>query len=292
MPQKPLSTRSLTKRYSEALGPRAARWLLRREPPRPALEGLDLDIEGGEVLGLLGPNGAGKTKTIGLALGLLWPSAGSIEIFGAPPQDPAARARVGYLPETTTFPDKLTGQELVELFGRLRGLTRHEARRGATTMIAKVGMAGKAGQGLHSMSKGMARRIGLAATMVGQPTFLILDEPTSGLDPVGRKELKDLLLQLKSEGTTLLVSSHLLTEIEDVCDRIALLDQGRLVSSGPLDKLLVDSQTHVLVTREADPATLEETRRLLGDTLLSERSERESLEAFFVRQVGAQRSEP
>ncbi len=215
----PLVYRGVTKRY------RTHFW----QRPVTSLAGLDLEVRPGEVLGLLGPNGAGKTTTIKLALGLIFPDAGEVRLMGRPATDPAARARVGFLPENPWFPDDLTGRELVEFAGRLHGLGAAERRRRAAELLELVGLAHAADRALRKYSKGMVQRAGMARALVAEPSFVILDEPMSGLDPIGRREFRDLILSLRERGVTVLFASHVLADAEMLCDRVAILREGRLV---------------------------------------------------------------
>lgn len=196
--------------------------------PHRSLDGLDLAVRPGEVLGLLGPNGAGKTTTIKLALGLIFPDRGEVRLAGRLASDPAARRGVGYLPESPYFPDDLTALELVELAGRLHGVPAAERTRRGRALLDRVGLGDARNRTLRRFSKGMVQRAGMARALVGDPAFVILDEPMSGLDPVGRREFRDLILELKARGTTVLFSSHVLSDAEMLCDRVAILDRGRL----------------------------------------------------------------
>ena len=196
--------------------------------PFTSLDGLTLEVRPGEILGLLGPNGAGKTTTIKLALGLIFPDAGSVTLHGLPAADPASRRGTGYLPESPYFPDDLTGLELVEFAGRLHGVPEPELRPRARALLEQVGLTGAADRKLRKYSKGMVQRAGMARALVARPRFVILDEPMSGLDPVGRREFRDLILSLREQGTTVLFSSHVLTDAEMLCDRVAILKEGRL----------------------------------------------------------------
>ncbi len=196
--------------------------------PFKSLDGFALEVRAGEILGLLGPNGAGKTTAIKLALGLIFPDAGEVTLRGLSAADPAARRGTGYLPESPYFPDDLTGLELVEFAGRLHGLPAAELRARAGGLLEQVGLAAAADRKLRKYSKGMVQRAGMARALVARPRFVILDEPMSGLDPVGRREFRDLILALREQGTTVLFSSHVLTDAEMLCDRVAILKDGKL----------------------------------------------------------------
>lgn len=197
-----------------------------------AVDHVSLAVRPGEVFGLLGPNGSGKSTTIKLLLGLLEPTAGECAIFGVPSGRVEARRDVGYLPEAPNFYRFLTGRELVTFYGRMCGLAGAALREGVDEVIALVGLAGAADRRVGTYSKGMLQRIGLAQALVHDPRLLILDEPTAGVDPVGSAEMAELILALKARGKTVLITSHLLGQIEDLCDRVAILDRGRLVAEG------------------------------------------------------------
>ncbi|MDH3284164.1 MAG: ABC transporter ATP-binding protein [Acidobacteriota bacterium] len=223
----PLVYRGVTKTYKTHF------W----ERRQTSLVDLDLDVRRGEILGLLGPNGAGKTTTIKLALGLIFPDGGSVTLMGRTANDPAARTRVGYLPEAAYYPDDLTGRELVELAARLHGVSARERRARAASLLARVGLSRVADRPLRKYSKGMVQRAGMARALVGEPRFLILDEPMSGLDPIGRREFRDLILELRRGGVTVLFASHVLSDAEMLCNRVAILKGGRLVAVSDLSQL-------------------------------------------------------
>jgi ABC-2 type transport system ATP-binding protein len=210
----------------------SARGLRKTYGKRVAVVGLDLDVPAGVVFGLLGPNGAGKTTVIKMMLGLALPTAGTVTLFGRPNDDPSARARVGFLPEHFRFHEWLTGLEFLDFHGRLYGIPREERRTRVTRALDRVGLAHRADSQLGTFSKGMLQRIGLAQALLNDPLLLVLDEPTSGLDPVGRAEIRDLIVELRSEGVTVLLNSHILSEVERVCDEVAILDLGELAWRG------------------------------------------------------------
>ncbi|HZT08249.1 MAG TPA: ABC transporter ATP-binding protein [Chloroflexota bacterium] len=232
---------------------------------RVAVEGLDLRVPSGTVFGLLGPNGAGKTTCIKMMLGLVRPTAGSVELLGLPSSDTKARARVGFLPEQFRFHEWLTAAEFLDLHGRLYGMSPKARRERIPDVLERVGLSQRAGSQLRTFSKGMLQRIGLAQAIMNDPKLLILDEPTSGLDPVGRREVRDLIVELRAQGVTVLLNSHILSDIERVCDLVAILDLGRLVWSGRPDDLGSD---RIVVTGEVDQvssAGLEAARKLAPD---------------------------
>ncbi len=207
-------------------------------PKVRAVNALDLSIAEGEVFGLLGPNGSGKSTTIKMLLGLLHPTAGSISVLGRPPGAVDAKRRIGYLPEDSYLYRHLTARETVDLHGRLFAIPRAERRRRTDALLAQVGLLNAADRAVGEFSKGMARRVGLAQALVGDPSFVILDEPTAGLDPIGTREVKDLIVELAAAGKTVLLTSHLLADVEDVCDRIMILMDGDVLAQGDIRELL------------------------------------------------------
>jgi ABC-2 type transport system ATP-binding protein len=202
----------------------------KRYGPTLALQGVDLDVQPGELVGLLGPNGAGKSTLVKIACGLVRATDGVALVAGEPAGSAAARATLGYLAELFRFPGWLRGEELLELHQRLAGSEGGEAER--RELLELVGLADAAGTRIEAMSKGMQQRLGIAQALVGSPRLLMLDEPTSALDPVGRRIVRDLLLELKRRGVAVLLNSHLLSEVERVCDRVAILVGGRIVARG------------------------------------------------------------
>ncbi len=228
----------------------------RQREKRIAVCDLSLQVPVGALFGFLGPNGAGKTTTIKTLLGFVPPTRGNAWLFGVPVWDDAARARVGYLPEQPYFPKFLTAQEVVRAHAGLAGLSGQKARERAADCLHLVGMSDNTHMPLSKCSKGMTQRVGLASALVGDPDLLILDEPSSGLDPVGRKELRALLSRLQGEGKTIFLSSHLLSEMESVCDRVGVLARGKLVACGaPAD--ITQARDEVAVQIEAPGAQWE-----------------------------------
>ncbi len=209
-----------------------------RRPTVAAVRGVDLAVQSGEVLGLLGPNGSGKSTTIKMLLGLLRPTAGEIRVFGAPPGDNRVKARIGYLPEVSHLHLFLTPRETLMYYASLFGLSRAASRQRTAELLAMVDLTAAADRPVGGFSKGMARRVGLAQALVNAPDLLILDEPTSGLDPVGCREVKDLVRLLSRNGVTVLLTSHLLADVEDVCDRVVIMDRGEVRAQGPISQLL------------------------------------------------------
>ncbi|HYN51999.1 MAG TPA: ABC transporter ATP-binding protein [Thermoleophilaceae bacterium] len=208
----------------------ACQQLEKRYGSAVALGGVDLSVEPGELVGLLGPNGAGKSTLVKIACGLVRASGGSAQVAGAPAGSPEARAAIGYLAELFRFPGWLRADELLELHQRLAGSSGAAAER--AELLSLVGLAADAAMRVEAMSKGMQQRLGIAQALVGAPRLLMLDEPTSALDPVGRRIVRDLLLELKGRGVSVLLNSHLLSEVERVCDRVAILVGGQIVARG------------------------------------------------------------
>ncbi|MBK6683068.1 MAG: ABC transporter ATP-binding protein [Deltaproteobacteria bacterium] len=228
--------------------------------PFPAAQDINLEVQHGEIFGFLGPNGAGKTTTIKTLLGLVRATAGTVRILGLRPDDAGWRSQVGYMPEHPNFYDFLTGLEMVAWFGRLAGLGRHEAHQAARRLLDRVGLSHAMDRRLRSYSKGMLQRAGLAQSLIGAPKLLILDEPMTGLDPIGRREIRDLILELRSEGRTIFYSTHILPDVEMTCDRVAIVHRGKTVRSGRLSDILVSTTQGVAVT--VDPGSAELARVL------------------------------
>ena len=223
-----LQTRALSKVYRDFWGRQKVR----------ALKALDLEIHRGEIFGLLGPNGSGKTTTIKLLLGLLFPTEGEALVFGKPATDVAKNERIGYLPEESYLYRFLNAEETLDFYGRLFDMPAEVREQRVDELIELVGLDKARKRQLQEYSKGMTRRIGLAQALINDPELILLDEPTSGLDPIGTREMKDLILRLKDEGKTIVMCSHLLADVQDVCDRIAILHQGELKELGRVDELL------------------------------------------------------
>lgn len=211
------------------------RGLHKRYGRHVALGSLDLDVGPGQVVGLLGPNGAGKTTTVKILTGLVRASGGTAELFGVPAGTPAARVRLGYLPEHFRFPGWMTGTELLRYHARLAGRDpRGDADR-LDGLLELVGLHGRGDERISAYSKGMTQRLGLAQALVGEPDLVLLDEPTSALDPLGRREIRELIRRLKADGVAVLLNSHLLSEVELVCDHVIVIDKGTVLRSGTLD---------------------------------------------------------
>ena len=198
-----------------------------------AVKDLTFDVPTGQIFGFLGPNGAGKTTTIKMLVGFAAPTSGTASIFGVPVDRTESRRRIGYLAEQACFHSFLTPEEALAVHASILGLPKREARRQIGELLDRVGISGRAKTPIGKLSKGMVQRVGLAVALIGSPDLLILDEPGSGLDPIGRRELRALLLDLKGEGKTIFLSSHLLSEVEAICDSVVMLNEGRLVALGP-----------------------------------------------------------
>ncbi len=223
-----VQTRALSKVYRDFWGRQKVR----------ALKALDLEVRRGEVLGLLGPNGSGKTTTIKLILGLLFPTAGEALVFGKRATDVSKNERIGYLPEESYLYRFLNAEETLDFYARLFDMPPATRQERVDSLIKQVGLDQARKRQLQEYSKGMTRRIGLAQALINNPDLILLDEPTSGLDPIGTREMKDMILRLKDEGKTVVMCSHLLADVQDVCDRIAILHQGELKELGRVDTLL------------------------------------------------------
>jgi ABC-2 type transport system ATP-binding protein len=203
-----------------------------------ALDGLDLSVQPGELVGFLGPNGAGKTTAMHLLIGTVWPTAGSATVLGRPAGDRPSRRWLGYLPEQFQFQGFLTPRTLLDFHGQLLGLSAGERRARADELIRIVGLEEDSRRQLKTFSKGMLQRVGLAQALIGRPALLLLDEPTSGLDPIGTRNVRNLLLWLKEQGVAVFLNSHLLSEVELICDRVAILNRGRIVAEGTIGEIL------------------------------------------------------
>jgi len=223
-----VEARNLSKTYRDFWG----------RSKKVALKPLDLEIRRGEIFGLLGPNGSGKTTTMKLLLGLIFPTSGEAIVFGKDATDVSKNDRIGYLPEESYLYKFLDAEETLDFYGRLFDMPPEERKRRADALIEMVGLSRDKKRQLREYSKGMTRRIGVAQALINDPELVLLDEPTSGLDPIGTREMKDLIIDLKQRGKTVIMCSHLLADVEDVCDRIAVLHQGELKELGRVDELL------------------------------------------------------
>jgi len=250
MAQSAISLSEVTKRYASRFGRSVV----------TALEGVSLRVEPGEIFGLLGPNGAGKTTAIKILLGLTHATSGEASIFGIPVGKPESRQRVGYLPEGHRFPGYLTARATLSVFGRMSGMKHGDIRRRTEELLARVRLSEWADVRVKKFSKGMVQRLGLAAALVADPDVLLLDEPTDGVDPVGRREIRDLLQAEARRGRAILLNSHLLSEIEQTCGRVAILRRGRIVREGPIEELTRREARYRMVAEPVDDRLIEAFR--------------------------------
>ncbi len=248
-----IQIRHLTKIYRDFWGRKKVR----------ALNSLSLDVSRGEVFGLLGPNGSGKTTTMKLLLGLLFATEGEITILGRPAADVQKNERIGYLPEESYLYRFLNAEETLDFYGRLFNMSAATRRQRADALIKMVGLDGARRRQLKEYSKGMTRRIGLAQALINDPDLVLLDEPTSGLDPIGTREMKDLILRLKAQGKTVVMCSHQLADVQDVCDRIAILYAGELKLLGKVDDLLQEHDETQLLTSSLSDSVVQEIEQVL-----------------------------
>jgi ABC-2 type transport system ATP-binding protein len=306
-----IRTENLTKDFSIGF------W---RPQPYRALDGLNLEVRPGEVFGFLGPNGAGKTTTLKLLMQLIYPTSGRAEILGRPVGDISVKQRIGYLPESPYFYDYLTAEELLLYFAKLFGYDRAECDRRVSSLLDEVGIAGERRLQLRKFSKGMIQRVGIAQALVNDPEVVVLDEPMSGLDPLGRRQVRDLILKLRDRGCTVFFSSHVLSDAEALCSRVGILAGGRLIASGRIAdlqafevhgwELVVSGVSGALLDRHRSRiervTPLGEQRYSLelplqpapevllaeliagGARLVSLNPMRDTLEDFFVKKVGEQ----
>jgi ABC-2 type transport system ATP-binding protein len=257
-------------------------------PKVRAIAGIGFEIQAGEVFGLLGPNGSGKSTTLKILLDLLHASSGTARLFGEPPDSLAVKREIGYLPEESYLYAYLTPRETLAFYARLFGLNRAECRTRVEQLLEMVGLTHAADRPVGEFSKGMARRVGLAQALINDPQLVILDEPTSGLDPIGCRQVKDLMLTLAKRGKTIILSSHLLADVEDVCDRIAILYNGEIRAHGRMSSLLEEPDRLSLRVPALAPQKLKRLLGLLREELGSEplvEHPSMNLEQFFLRVV-------
>ena len=233
-------------------------------PKARAVNGLDLSIRKGEVFGLLGPNGSGKSTTIKMILGLLYPTRGELRVFGQDPQQVSIKSRIGYLPEETYLYKYLTAFETLDFYGALFGLDAGQRRERASQLLEMVGLAHAVDRPVGEFSKGMARRIGLAQALINDPDLVILDEPTSGLDPIGCREVKDVIRLLASRGKTVILCSHLLADVQDVCQRVVVLYGGQIRAQGLLSDILREEDKTQIITPRLSEKTVAELKDFLA----------------------------
>ena len=303
-----IATHELTKAYAVGF------W---RKRPYLALDRLSLEVEAGEVFGFLGPNGAGKTTTLKLLMQLVFPTSGHAEMLGKPLGDLSVRHRLGYLPENPYFYDHLTAEELLTYFGQLFGYSHRDAAARGSRLLDEVGLGAERRMQLRKFSKGMLQRVGIAQALINEPELVVFDEPMSGLDPLGRRDVRALILRLRDRGCTVFFSSHVLSDAEALCSRVAILARGRLVTAGRLTEMqafrasgweLVVAGAHEQLISTLGPRVRRHVRlgddrymldlplepppeRLLGELtgagahLVSLNPIRQTLEDFFVEQV-------
>jgi len=270
-----IETRSLTKIYRDFWGRQKVR----------ALSALDLQIRRGEIFGLLGPNGSGKSTTIKLLLGLLFPTNGQALVFGKDATEVTKNERIGYLPEESYLYRFLNAEETLDFYGRLFDMPASVREQRTNKLISMVGLNWARRRQLREYSKGMTRRIGLAQALINDPELILLDEPTSGLDPIGTREMKDLILKLRDQGKTILMSSHLLPDVQDVCDRIAILHQGELKELGRVDELLTKQDETQFRAKGLSKAAEDEIRAVVerhGGQMVAVEHPTLSLEELFL----------
>jgi len=289
---------------------------------RVALRNLDLEVNDGEIFGLLGPNGAGKTTTIKILMGLHFQSSGTATIMGKPLGDNSVKAKIGFLPENSHFYDYLTGQEFLNFYGQLYGMDSKARKRKIPELLELVGLSHAGNIPLRGYSKGMQQRVGIAQSLLNDPKLVILDEPQSGLDPFGRKEVRDIIIQLKEQGKTVMFSSHILGDAEMICDRVAILHKGDKIAEGHLSELLstrVDSYEVAMqnpndeltaFVKETAKNVVQRKKEILAEfeneehakttvsrlvdgqgELISYTPRKETLEGYFIREIEGKRAE-
>jgi len=271
-----IKTEDLTKAYRSFFGRKKVL----------ALNKLNIVIRKGEIFGLLGPNGSGKTTTLKLLLGLLFPTEGRASVLGKATDDVTVKSRIGFLPEESCFYRFLNADETLDFYGQLFRIPRKERKLRTNRLLKRVGLEFARKRHLKQYSKGMLRRIGIAQALINDPDLIILDEPTSGLDPIGTRETKDLILELKSQGKTVLLCSHLLSDVQDICDRVAIIDKGELQISGAIDELLANKDIIELLIRNLSKETLMEVERFVQDKqgeIVSIKNSSETLEDLFLK---------
>ncbi len=235
------------------------------KPKVRVLHGIDLEVRKGVLFGFIGPNGAGKSTTIKVLLDILRPTSGKVELFGMPPSDRGARAKIGFLPENPFFYDYLTGREFLDFYASMFPMTKGERKRRVDYLIDRVGLSHAADRALRKYSKGMLQRIGIAQAIVNDPELVILDEPMTGLDPMGRRDVRELILDLNAQGKTVFFSTHILSDAEEICDQVALVVKGKVRASGNLSELLAGkSWTQEVELRDITFETVEKFCAPLG----------------------------
>ncbi|MGD0259673.1 MAG: ABC transporter ATP-binding protein [Verrucomicrobiota bacterium] len=278
-----VSVRGLTKVFKDFWG----------RPKARAVDDVDFEVWSGEVFGLLGPNGSGKSTTVKLILGLLYPTKGLIEVFGHSPRHVATKSRIGYLPEESYLYRYLNSRETLDFFGNLFRLSRNERKDRTEQLLEMVGLSQTRTRAVGEFSKGMQRRIGLAQALINDPDLVILDEPTSGLDPIGCREVKDVILALARRGKTVILSSHLLADVEDVCDRVVIYYGGRVQARGTLKDLLATPDTICITTPALPRETMERVLAIIRKDVAEDKvkidTPTQNLERYFLDVVQSAR---
>ena len=271
-----ISVKGLTKVFKDFWG----------RPRARAVDNVDFEVKRGEVFGLLGPNGSGKSTTVKMLLGLLYPTKGHVEVFGHSPRHVATKARIGYLPEESYLYRFLDSHETLQFFGNLFDLPESERKQRAEQLLEMVGLSGVRTRVVGEFSKGMQRRIGLAQALINDPDLIILDEPTAGLDPLGCREVKDLILALAARGKTVILSSHLLSDVEDVCDRVVIYYGGKIQAMGTLKELLSKPDAIRITTSPLSRETMEKVLSTIRQDVAEDKihidNPRQNLESYFL----------
>lgn len=274
-----IAVRDLTKIFKDFWG----------RPKARAVDNVSFEVRRGEVLGLLGPNGSGKSTTVKMLLGLLYPTRGHIEVFGRSPRNVAIKARIGYLPEESYLYRYLNSRETLNFFGNLFILPREDRQKRADQLLEMVGLTQTRTRAVGEFSKGMQRRIGLAQALINDPDLVILDEPTAGLDPIGCREVKDLILALAARGKTVILSSHLLADVEDVCDRVVIYYGGKVQALGTLKELLTRPDAVRITTPPLARATMQRVMEIIRADVAEDRvkidNPTQNLESYFLEVV-------
>src|SRR5580765_4460721 len=274
-----ISVRGLTKVFKDFWG----------RPKARAVDNVDFEVRRGEVFGLLGPNGSGKSTTVKLILGLLYPTKGHIEVFGHSPRHVATKSRIGYLPEESYLYRYLNSHETLDFFGNLFQLPGADRNSRSEQLLEMVGLGQTRTRAVGEFSKGMQRRIGLAQALINDPDLVILDEPTSGLDPIGCREVKDLIVALARRGKTVILSSHLLADVEDVCDRVVIYYGGKIQAMGTLKELLASPDAIRITTPALPRPTMEKVLELIRKDVTEDKvridTPTQNLEAYFLNIV-------
>lgn len=256
-----------------------------------AVKGVSLQIPQGTVYGLIGPNGSGKSTIMKALVGLLSPDAGSCRVFGQPATAASNRKEIGFLPENPYFYKFLTGEETVRFYGKLCGLQGKALKERTQEMLELAGLKDAAHRRLGGYSKGMLQRVGLAQALVQRPRLLVLDEPTAGVDPIGSRAIRDIILNLKEQGMTVFLCSHLLEQVQEICDNVGILYQGCMIAAGSMESITRDLSTTEVSLRNPSPELLEKIQALAGDSWLAAAPARNSLESVFIRGIKAKLQE-